>query len=417
MQASNQQVGVPQRPRPLPPKPKPAGSAGEQNPNLPLYIALGVGSGIMGLLLIGGLFLFFSGGDENDTKVAELVDSPDFGKTSSSNRTETDSSSSYPSQNVAKNRDTNRSTNRSSGSSPTSYGSLPSFGGTASNNREIGYRWKTMGPVEYSYSYTMSEGSDSISISGTNRLSPSPLSPLTMLDSEKQGEGGGTGTCFFVHPDGLAVTCAHVVEGSRKIEVRHEGRWYTAKVVALDGKNDLALLKIQKSNLPVLPISDSKKLALAQKIHIIGFPIQDLLGSSVKFNSGAISGFKTEQGASEFQFDANINPGNSGGPVIDQTGNVVGVASAMFQGQGLNSVALGVQSDRVLSLLRSKNIPIPVSTLINPESDNSVLAKKTTPSVCLVKATGRTGMQIMNYSTNLTLGGGLTRVKQQNYFW
>lgn len=406
-QASNQQAPIPQRPTPLPPKPKPIGHSSEQNPNLPLYIALGVGSGIMGLLLIGGLFLFFGGGEDNDTKVAELVDSPDFGKTTSSNRTKSDSSSSFPSQNIADNRVTNRTASRRSGSSPTSYGPLPNFGGTASNNREIGYRWKTMGPVEYSYSYTMSEGSDSISISGTNRLSPSPLSPLTMLDSEEQGEGGGTGTCFFVHPDGLAVTCAHVVEGSRKIEVRHEGRWYTAKVIALDGKNDLALLKIQKTNLPVLPIADSKNLALAQSIHIIGFPIQDMLGSSVKFNSGAISGFKTEQGASEFQFDANINPGNSGGPVIDQTGNVVGVASAMFQGQGLNSVALGVQSNRVLSLLRSKNIPIPVSTRVNPEGENSALAKKTTPAVCLVKATGRTGMQVMNYTTNLTLGGGL----------
>ena len=285
------------------------------------------------------------------------------------------------------------------------FDALPNLPTEVSANRELQYQWHPTDPKLYQYSFKLSWGAEEVRITGTNQLKLS-RSPAASAFDLRDVQARGTGTCFFVHPDGLAVTCAHVVEGSQNVEVKYEGSWISAAVVALDAKNDLALLRVYKRNVPILPVKDSGHVRLAQPVHIVGYPIQDMLGSSVKFNSGAISGINTQDGASEIQFDATINPGNSGGPVINQAGQVVGVASAMFQGDGLRSVGMGVQSNRVLKLLKSNGITLPSPHDTDDYRDNSQLASKTTPAVCLVRVSGKKGLKVLDYESEVNMSAG-----------
>lgn len=279
----------------------------------------------------------------------------------------------------------------------------------ANDGTSRSYRWTKGKSVAYKYNVTLSHLADKIEIAGENRITATGLSPrLLFPDTEELG--GSTGTCFFIHPDGLAVTCAHVVDGYRKVEVLYRGNWIDATVVAFDSRNDLALLMVGARNVPFLRVSKSSDVKLAQPIHVVGFPIQNVLGNSVKFNTGAVTGINRTD-SSEIQFDATINPGNSGGPIIDQSGNVIAIASKMFKNSELSAVGIGVESNRLIDLLYDKNVRLPLEKNDHPESDNSRLASKTTPSVCLVRTTERSGLGVVRYRSTVRLGGDNLNVR------
>jgi len=160
-------------------------------------------------------------------------------------------------------------------------------------------------------------------------------------ETEKQEIGGGSG--FIVSKDGLIVTNKHVVsdqEAEYTVMTNDEKR-HSAKVMAIDPTNDVAILKIEAGNsLPILELADSGNLKIGQTVIAIGNSLGEFRNtvskgiiSGLKRNVTAGNGFGQAETLSEvIQTDAAINPGNSGGPLLNVSGQVIGVNVAMAQG-------------------------------------------------------------------------------------
>jgi S1-C subfamily serine protease len=137
------------------------------------------------------------------------------------------------------------------------------------------------------------------------------------------------GSGFFISPDGWLITNRHVVRNAEKVDLRISGeKIVSAKVIARDGKNDLALLKADVQSPAWLPISPSaKELELGNTVFTIGFPNPIVQGLEPKYTDGRISsraGIMDD--AAFYQISVPVQPGNSGGPLIDmESGFAVGV--------------------------------------------------------------------------------------------
>jgi len=133
------------------------------------------------------------------------------------------------------------------------------------------------------------------------------------------------GTGFFVSADGYVVTNAHVVEGCPDPKlVCGLAAPVSALVLALDTANDLALLKADLSSNHVARLRSGVRMG--EEIAAFGYPLQGMLSSGGNFTVGhvsALAGLNNNSG--QIQISAPIQPGNSGGPVVDQSGNVIGI--------------------------------------------------------------------------------------------
>jgi serine protease Do len=141
-----------------------------------------------------------------------------------------------------------------------------------------------------------------------------------------QSEGSG----FIVRPDGYIFTNFHVVEGADKIEVKlRDGREFPARVVGTDEKTDIAVIKIDAKDLPIVQLGNSDGVRVGQFAFAIGAPFK----LDYTFTYGVVSGkgrnkLLASNGYSisdYLQTDASINPGNSGGPLCDIDGKVIGM--------------------------------------------------------------------------------------------
>jgi serine protease Do len=150
---------------------------------------------------------------------------------------------------------------------------------------------------------------------------------------------GGSG--FILNTNGFIVTNNHVVENATEIQVKlDDGREMPAKVVGRDAKTDLALLKIEATGLPVIPLGDSTALQVGEPVMAIGNPF----GLEQTVTTGIVSATGRVIGSGPYdnfiQTDASINPGNSGGPLINARGEVIGINTAIFS-RGGGSVGIG----------------------------------------------------------------------------
>ncbi|KKP79442.1 MAG: hypothetical protein A2271_04165 [Candidatus Moranbacteria bacterium RIFOXYA12_FULL_35_19] len=158
-------------------------------------------------------------------------------------------------------------------------------------------------------------------------------------ETKKQTIGGGTG--FFITPDGMIVTNRHVVDDSSAdyTIVANDEKEYPAKVLAIDPNNDIAILKIEGENYPILELGDSDAIQIGQTVIAIGNSLGEF---SNTVSRGIISGLQrdltagnglrqTEKLNNIIQTDAAINPGNSGGPLLDINGQVIGINVAIAE--------------------------------------------------------------------------------------
>lgn len=160
----------------------------------------------------------------------------------------------------------------------------------------------------------------------------------------------GHGSGFLITNDGYMLTNQHVVGSESVVKVKFEqGFTLDAQVVKLNKDFDLALLKVQATDLPALTLGDDKALMLGEEIFAIGTPMETSLGQSV--SRGILSGRRDIEGRSLLQTDVSINPGNSGGPLIDENGLVVGVATLKISGKGLEGLGFGVPISIALEML------------------------------------------------------------------
>jgi len=148
----------------------------------------------------------------------------------------------------------------------------------------------------------------------------------------------GVGSGFIISRDGYILTNNHVVEGADQIKVKlSDGKEYIGKVVGLDPKTDLAVIKIDgASDLQALPLGNSDNLKVGNWVMAVGSPF----GLEETVTAGIVSAKGRVIGSGPYdnfiQTDASINPGNSGGPLINMRGEVVGINTAIIaNGQGI----------------------------------------------------------------------------------
>lgn len=150
------------------------------------------------------------------------------------------------------------------------------------------------------------------------------------------------GSGFIVGESGIIVTNNHVVSGADKLSVTlKDGREFTAKLLGVDPKTDLAVLKIETDGkLPTVGWGNSEKLRVGDPVFAVGAPF----GLTGSVTSGIVSARGRDIGAGPYddfiQVDVPINKGNSGGPLFDAQGNVVGVNTAIYSPSG-GSVGIG----------------------------------------------------------------------------
>ncbi len=243
------------------------------------------------------------------------------------------------------------------------------------------YEWQTGDKFSYQFQLDSDQGGTKETAKGTCYYK---IGAVANEPSEE--ELAATGTGFVISADGYLVTCAHVVHQAASVKVTLGKQSWNGKVVAIDQAQDLALLKINAKSLPVLAISTAKDVVLAETVRVAGFPLSNMLGKGIKITSGSVAGRaeENEEGARSFQVDASVNPGNSGGPVIDENGQVVGVASALLSGFRISEVGFAVPAREVRRLLQKSGIKTAEPENLKPRTGPEI-AKMVIPSVAYLE--------------------------------
>ena len=150
------------------------------------------------------------------------------------------------------------------------------------------------------------------------------------IDNLASTQPEGTGTGFFITND-LVATSYHVIEGAKKITVSHDKQKAIGTIVAKDVKNDVAILKVEgmEQVTEPLPLGDPRKVKLGQAVSTLGFPMPNLMGVSPKAGEGIINSLTgIQDDIRSFQVSIPIQPGNSGGPLLNESGQVIGIISS-----------------------------------------------------------------------------------------
>lgn len=162
---------------------------------------------------------------------------------------------------------------------------------------------------------------------------------------------GGIGSGVIITSNGYIVTNSHVVKGADKIHVTLPGdtKKYRATLIGEDSQSDIAVIKIEKNNLPILPFADSSKYLVGDVVFAIGNPF----GVGETVTQGIISalnknGFGISNYENFIQTDASINPGNSGGALVDSRGAFIGMNTAIISRTGGNhGIGFAIPSEMV----------------------------------------------------------------------
>ncbi|WP_313624384.1 DegQ family serine endoprotease [Achromobacter sp.] len=185
-----------------------------------------------------------------------------------------------------------------------------------------------------------------ISVSGTRKVSATESDdPLAQFFGQVPGSRGraparevpmrGEGSGFIVSQDGVILTNAHVVQDAKEVTVKMtDRREYKAKVLGADPQTDVAVIKIEAKNLPVIKVGDVNKLQVGEWVLAIGSPY----GLENTATAGIVSAkgrsLPDDTSVPFIQTDVAVNPGNSGGPLFNDRGEVVGINSQIYSRTG-----------------------------------------------------------------------------------
>jgi serine protease Do len=166
--------------------------------------------------------------------------------------------------------------------------------------------------------------------SGGNRAAPPDSGPDSQDNSE---QNSGVGSGFILSADGYVMTNAHVVDDADTIYVTlTDKREFKAKLVGVDERTDVAVVKIQATSLPAITIGDSNKVRVGEWVVAIGSPFG--LDNTVTAGIVSAKGRDTGDYLPFIQTDVAVNPGNSGGPLINMAGEVIGINSQIYSRTG-----------------------------------------------------------------------------------
>jgi len=216
--------------------------------------------------------------------------------------------------------------------------------------------------------------------------------------------GSGSGMIFT--KDGYILTNAHVVKETASVKVYLvDGRSFMISTMSYDEDADIAILKVDANNLPVVGFGDSRTAQQGDEVFTFGYPFG--IKGDVSFKEGTISRKLVDSGLSYIETSAEIHPGNSGGPLVDKTGKVIGINTGQV-GKSISGIILGESIKFAISINVAKDL-IPklkltaksaslftaecanqkargLVTIFNLNSDAQVLIKSTrlTPSSGLI---------------------------------
>jgi len=157
--------------------------------------------------------------------------------------------------------------------------------------------------------------------------------PQNPNQQPRRGQGFGSG--FIISDDGYVVTNAHVVNGATEITVGlQDRREFSAELVGSDAASDIALLKLDAKNLPVVQVGDSDELTVGEWVLAIGSPFGFEHTATQGIVSALARSLPDDTYVPFIQTDVAVNPGNSGGPLFNTDGQVVGVNSQIYSRSG-----------------------------------------------------------------------------------
>ena len=166
-----------------------------------------------------------------------------------------------------------------------------------------------------------------------------------------------SGTGFFVSMQGDIITNYHVIDNCDAVKVSYSGDEIKAKTLAVDKINDLAIIKASVRPKAAYAVA-TQDAGLLQDVIIAGYPLGKKVSAAIKTSKGsvtALAGYGDNY--SEFQTDAALNQGNSGGPIMNQKGNVVGVAVANYgKKAGVESFNFGIKSSTLKTFASSNGL-------------------------------------------------------------
>jgi len=178
---------------------------------------------------------------------------------------------------------------------------------------------------------------------------------LDIFRTPRTQKGAGSG--WIIDKDGIIVTNNHVVEGAKKVTVElNDGRIFEAdpKNIHTDPLTDLAVIKINATNLPAASVGDSTQLRVGDWVVAIGNP----LGQGIRAKEGTVSGLKVSLDVDQGQTlgdlietSAAINPGNSGGPLVNMKGEVIGITSAKIAGVGVEGMGYAISTKTAIPII------------------------------------------------------------------
>ena len=180
-----------------------------------------------------------------------------------------------------------------------------------------------------------------------------------------------SGSGFAVTSDGYVITNYHVIDGCTDVKIHDKGKSILATLVTFDPNNDIALLKGDFKPRSFYPLSRETPKLLTE-IFVAGHPFGQDISTSVKVTKGIVSSLAgIANNFSNLQIDAALQPGNSGGPIMNDKGNVIGVAvskldlEAIVDDYGVvpENVNFGVKANVVINILESENIKLPTPNI------------------------------------------------------
>jgi TPR repeat protein len=213
-------------------------------------------------------------------------------------------------------------------------------------------------------------------------------------DGQGQTHVTATATGFLITANGYVLTAQHAIEKVGRIEVLYQQRRYPAKVIVNDEAIDVAVLRIEGTGFPCLPLVSSATVKTGDAVFTMGFPQVALQGAEPKFTEGSISSLSGPAGSSRFfQISAPVQPGNSGGPLVDERGQVVGMVNARLNdlttlaasGMLPQNVNYAVKSSFILPFLEGiEGLSVRAKAQEQAATERSALIERTKKALVMV---------------------------------
>lgn len=197
-----------------------------------------------------------------------------------------------------------------------------------------------------------------------------------------------SGSGFLIRADGLILTNRHVADGAKSISVViGDQKPIPATVVNIDTAQDLALIQVKSASpLPFVVLAPTDIPANGAECTVMGFPLIDRLGQTIKITRGIVSSTMKDSGGADVMIDAKVNPGNSGGPILDKNGNVMAIVSMKSRSSSIeDSYGIGISAGVIRDYLNRNHIDLAKQPAAgNAMSTEQVAAKVTPATVCIL---------------------------------